>query len=321
LCAPGLRFAPWLGCVRVHRAAFLLVVLAAAACSGSSDNGDSSEASTLDELARTYGSPIAVTPGVSDLAPGRVRYTFLIIDKHGRAIERPSARVWIARERDAAPFVRTTARFVSAGVPEEEHHHGADEEPEVGTGVYVVNTRLDSPGTYWLLARPDTTRIQALATIPVKAQTQTPPIGAKAPASKTPTLADTPLRFLTTAVPPDRELLRYSVADSLRRHKPFVVTFATPAFCSSRVCGPVVEVVDHVRRSFAGRDVRFIHVEIYVRNNPKNGENRFVAKEWHLPTEPWTFLVGRDGRIKAKFEGVVSVGELRAAVRHTLLAG
>jgi glutathione peroxidase-family protein len=32
------------------------------------------------------------------------------------------------------------------------------------------------------------------------------------------------------------------------------------------------------------------------------------------------FLVGRDGRIKARFEGSVSVAELEAAVRATLLS-
>jgi hypothetical protein len=79
----------------------------------------------------------------------------------------------------------------------------------------------------------------------------------------------------------------------------------------------VVDIVDRVRRDFAGTNVRFMHVEIYTRNNPRNGVNRFV-KQWGLPSEPWTFLVGRDGRIKAKFEGVVSVGELRAAIRRTL---
>jgi hypothetical protein len=44
-------------------------------------------------------------------------------------------------------------------------------------------------------------------------------------------------------------------------------------------------------------------------------------RQWGLTTEPWTFLVGRDGLIKAEFEGPVSTGELAAAVRSRLLAG
>ena len=42
-------------------------------------------------------------------------------------------------------------------------------------------------------------------------------------------------------------------------------------------------------------------------------------KEWRLQSEPWVFLVGRDGRLKAKFEGSVSAGELVQAVRADLL--
>ena len=38
-------------------------------------------------------------------------------------------------------------------------------------------------------------------------------------------------------------------------------------------------------------------------------------QEWRLPTEPWVFVVGADGRIAAKFEGAVGVDELVAA-RH-----
>ncbi|MDQ2969166.1 MAG: hypothetical protein M3R37_12735, partial [Actinomycetota bacterium] len=43
----------------------------------------------------------------------------------------------------------------------------------------------------------------------------------------------------------------YAIAESLRAHVPFVVTFATPRYCSSRTCGPVVDVVDQIRRRFA----------------------------------------------------------------------
>jgi hypothetical protein len=78
-----------------------------------------------------------------------------------------------------------------------------------------------------------------------------------------------------------------------------------------------VDVVDAARRQFTHTPIRFIHVEVYKDNNPGLGYNRWF-KRWHLPSEPWTFLVGRDGRIKARFEGSVSVGELAAAVRHYL---
>ena len=41
-------------------------------------------------------------------------------------------------------------------------------------------------------------------------------------------------------------------------------------------------------------------------------------RQWGLTSEPWVFLVGRDGRIKAEFEGSVSLAELEAAIRARL---
>ena len=79
-----------------------------------------------------------------------------------------------------------------------------------------------------------------------------------------------------------------------------------------------MNIVDAVRRRVGDKDLRFIHVEIYKDNDPTQGLNRWV-REWNLPSEPWTFLVGRDGRIKAKFEGALSAAELEQAVRTTLL--
>jgi hypothetical protein len=79
-----------------------------------------------------------------------------------------------------------------------------------------------------------------------------------------------------------------------------------------------VDVVDRVRRDFRGSGVRFIHVEVYRDNDPARGVNRWM-REWRLPSEPWVFVVGRDGRIRAKFEGSVSLRELREAVRRHLV--
>ncbi len=38
-------------------------------------------------------------------------------------------------------------------------------------------------------------------------------------------------------------------------------------------------------------------------------------QQWHLTTEPWTFVVDRRGRVSARFQGALAVGELERAVR------
>ena len=188
------------------------------------------------------------------------------------------------------------------------------------TRVYAARLRLPEAGKYVLVAEPVGGRpIQGALDLEVAEEPKAPAVGAKAFPSRTPTIASTDgdLAALTTRTPPDVALLRDSVADSLADRAPFVLAFATPKFCESRTCGPVVDVVDHVRKRIGKSPVRFIHVEIYEDNQPPE-TNRWV-KEWKLPTEPWVFLVGRDGRIKARFEGSVSAAELEAAVRRLLV--
>lgn len=289
-------------------AALLLAVGLLAGC-GATSGGPSSQSSskTLRAVWDRPGENVTVVPGNQDFGPGLVRYSFLVVRRNGAAVYRPSAAVSVARALDEPPFERVTARLERVGL--------AGSAPGEVQALYVATLRLSEPGTYWLVAEPKDAPVQALGQLEVKARTESPALGARAPRSDTPTLGDAPIGKLTTRTPPDRDLLRWSVAESIAARKPFVVVFATPKFCESRACGPVVDVVDSVAKEFPG--VRFIHVEIYEDNDPQRGENRWV-RQWRLPSEPWTFLVGADGRIKAKFEGSMSVRELRAAVREQL---
>ena len=294
------------------RLAVALTLSVVAGCGGSSDAGSKPAAGTLEALWQAPGENVSLTAGSADFAPGRIRLSFLVVDGQGRVVSRPTARVWLARALEAKPFLETTARAEAIGVV------GSDEAD--ATEIFVTHFELAKPGTYWVVAEPvGGRRIQAVGNVVVAEKTEAPDLGDRAIASKTPTIASTggDVAALTTHKPPDRELLRVSIAQALAAKEPFVVTFATPQFCTTRTCGPVVDVVDTVRRRFDGRGVRFIHVEIFEDNDPSKGPNRWV-EEWNLPTEPFTFLVGRDGLVKDRFEGTFSVRELAAAVESNL---
>ena len=279
----------------------------AAGCGGSSSAQEEPDASTLEALWHAPGEDVAVVPGAADFGPGDVRYPFLVVDGQGRVVTRPTAKIWLARGLKSKPFAETTAKSESIGV--------GKTEPGEPTDIFVAHLKLPEAGTYWLLAEPVGGRkIQAVGTVVVKPETTAPAVGAKAIPSKSPTLADSTLEQLTTSNTPDKELYRSSVAAALAAKEPFVLAFATPKYCTSRTCGPVVDVVSDVRRKHEGDGIRFINVEIYKDNDPAKGENRWV-KEWKLPSEPWVFLVGSDGTIKTRFEGTVSVDELDAAVQ------
>ncbi len=299
--------------MRASLAVVALIVLGAG-CSSSSSRG-APEAGSLEALWRSSGQSVSLIPGTSDYSPGVVRLSFLVVDPRGRVVATPRARVWVARSLKARPFTTTTAQLEPIGVP------GVSTGADAKT-IYVAHVRVPAAGRYQVVARPvgSTERIAGVGDLIVRQRTASPMVASRAYPSDTPTLASTGGRTapLTTRVPPDRALLRTSVAAALASHQPFVVTFATPRYCESRICGPVVDVVDQVRKQYAHTPVRFIHVEIYEDNNPSKGPNRWV-QQWHLPGEPWTFLVGRDGRIKAKFQGSVSTHELGEAIRRLLL--
>jgi hypothetical protein len=293
--------------VRLAAVFCLAACFIAAGCGGSSSAQEEPDASTLEELWHAPGEDVAMVPGAADFGPGDVRYPFLVIDGEGRVVTRPTAKIWLARGLKSKPFAETTAKSERIGA--------GKNEPGEPTDVFVATLKLPDAGTYWLLAEPVGGRkIQAVGTVAVKPKTTAPDVGAKAIPSKTRTLDNATLDQLTTANTPDPELYRSSVAAALAAKAPFVLAFATPKYCTSRLCGPVVDVVSDVRRRHEGEGTRFIHVEIYEGNDPTKGENRWV-KQWNLPSEPWVFLVGSDGTIKTRFEGTVSVDELDAAVK------
>ena len=150
-------------------------------------------------------------------------------------------------------------------------------------------------------------------------------VGQPAPSVETKTLVDVggDVRLISTDTKPDPALYATSVADALARHEPFVLAFATPAFCQSRVCGPTLDIVKKVKAMEPG--VTFINVEPYqlVEKDGSlqpvldaNGQLTPVpaVDAYGLLVEPWIFVVDREGIVRASFEAVVSAAELKAAV-------
>jgi hypothetical protein len=142
-----------------------------------------------------------------------------------------------------------------------------------------------------------------------------PDVGEPAPRVHTPTPADVggDLSKIDTRIPPDD--MHEDLADVLGR-EPVVLLFATPQFCQSRVCGPVVDEAEQVKQKFAGK-VAFIHMEIYKANNPSLGA-RPQVRAFRLESEPWLFVIDRRGIIRTRIEGAWSIPELERAVREVL---
>jgi hypothetical protein len=303
-------------------------LLVTAGCGGSGEDSAAAQIETVSQT-RTVGSTApagsilsllnedpaedsALVMGSADFAVGDNRVTFLLVRGTGEVVAAKRGRVLVARGGlDAVPTIEATAENLPVGVTESQ---GQELESQ---SVWVTHLDLDEPGQYSLLVAPEGGGIQGVAQLEVAQKSKAPAVGSKAIPSDNPTVDNEFPDRITTSRPADVELLRSSIADAMSSRVPFVVTFATPQFCASRVCGPVVDVVDDVRTRFPNSEIRFIHVEIYENNEPSQGFNQWV-KEWALPTEPWTFVVDGSGTIRDRFEGLLTVEELERSVRDNL---
>lgn len=182
--------------------------------------------------------------------------------------------------------------------------------------VYASEIRLSRPGEWRMVAavREDgKVTATRLPSVDVREDDPIPGPGDPAPRVHTPTVADVEsVAEIDTRVP-HSTLHEHDLAEVLGS-KPVVLVFATPALCQSRVCGPVVDVTEQVKHDH-GDEVAFIYSEIYEGNDP-NGALREPVRAFNLPTEPWLFVIDRDGKVETRIEGAFSVAELEVAVER-----
>jgi hypothetical protein len=151
-----------------------------------------------------------------------------------------------------------------------------------------------------------------------------PRVGDAAPSVKTLTLADVggDIRKISSDPNPEPSFYETSLDAALAAKEPLLLAFATPAFCESGQCGPTLNVVKAVVKT---TPIRVVAVEPYQltykdgRLQPVLQDGNFVPVEaataFGIPTEPWLFIVGADGRIASAFEAVVGEQELADAIR------
>jgi hypothetical protein len=257
-----------------------------------------------------------LSPSVSVLDPGRNRFAFALYDTARKHITGAQVALYTARRDGKGAHGPYPARLESLAVKPQFASRTSSRDPDAAKTVYVADLPFRDRGqrAVWALVRLDGRMLRTNShSIDIGSRDAVPRVGEQAIRVNTLTAADVgnDLRRITTRVPPARELLQDDFADVLGR-RPVVITFATPQLCQSRVCGPVVDIVEQVR-STAPKDVAFIQQEIYKDNEVSKGVRPQVAR-WHLPTEPWTFVIDRGGRISARLEGAFSVGELQRAV-------
>ncbi|MFQ5813960.1 MAG: TlpA family protein disulfide reductase [Anaerolineae bacterium] len=146
--------------------------------------------------------------------------------------------------------------------------------------------------------------------------------GDKAPAVDTPTAADVnkDLRRLTSASEANPAFYELRLAEAIASGKPTALLFATPAFCQTRFCGPAYEITSALQKRY-GDAVNFVHVEVFTGLPDPSVNNWEVAPAmtaFGLSTEPWLFLIDRDGTIVYRVAGVFTAAEVERQIQALL---
>lgn len=184
-------------------------------------------------------------------------------------------------------------------------------------GLYVLQLEFPEPGLYQLTINVGDGEvgpigIQALADPVVVSK------GEVAPLSATRTSADHDIAEISSDPEPDPDFYTQSVADAIASG-PTVIVFATPRWCRSAACGPLLSQVKELAPAFP--QLNFVHVEVYENVQAASFDELILVpaiEEWGLPTEPWVFVVNGDGIVTAALEGAASGEELVASFNAVL---
>jgi hypothetical protein len=280
--------------------------------------------------------PESAAPGttINDVI-SRVQGTagrFQVIQAVGEILARPDARVTFALV-DAQGTNRYTGGSIQvyAGpdpdqpargpIPAVYHGEGLGEK-----GVYVARINIDKPGAWLVLAvgKPAeaTGNLYGGASYMVVDRITSPAQGAKAVSVPTPTVDDhrgvepycTRTDAANKAAPCSMHRLSLDVA--LANGKPTVFNIGTPRFCTSRTCGPVIDVIQTVADEYRDR-VNFVHAEVYPddRDAPAMQKLAPAPAAWALTEEPVTYWIRPDNTIVERFVGPADVSEVREVTK------
>jgi hypothetical protein len=276
---------------------------------------------TLQALANEIGGGSEMALASSVLVAGREnRLAFGVIDREAGFLYGPTA-IYLARTPESparGPFL-APADVLLTDVPFRSQQAATEQDPFAA----IYSTRLppQRAGEYSVMAvsLEDGEPVAAPGQIRVvsPAQDRIPGVGERAPRVETDTVASArgDLASIDTRLPPSPDLHRNSLTEVLGK-KPVALLFATPQLCASRVCGPVVDEALQLKARYGDR-IEFIHQEVYVDNDPSKGV-RAPLQAFNLTTEPWLFVIGRDGRITARLEGSFGLDAFERALKTAL---
>jgi hypothetical protein len=282
----------------------------------------------LGKMADSHSENLILTPETQVFYPGENRYAFGVDERDGGPVSDAEVALYYARVPTPDPGTKPKPGAKGAFG---EAQAKALEEPAIGPFPARIESLATKPAfvSETTAADPDSARVVYSAEVDFPEDGEwrlialikegeelsatllpgahvgefesVPRAGDPAPSIHTPTAQEVggDLSKITTRVPPDTQN-KVDYADALGK-EPILLLFATPQFCQSRVCGPVVDVAEQAQQEY-GDKAAFIHMEIFNDNDP--GKHvRPQVRAFRLPSEPWLFAINRDGVVASAVEG------------------
>lgn len=184
------------------------------------------------------------------------------------------------------------------------------------TPYYPLEFTFDAAGEY----RADLPEYPEVGHVPflvLEAGTVTiPQVGDQLPVVPTPTFDDAKgiADICTRAI--DCPFHEIDLVDAAPDDKPTVLLIATPGFCQTDICGPVVDLL--MDEAADRDDLNVIHAEVYV--DPADFQTGGfpdlapIVAEIGLPFEPALFVADADNRIVARLDTTFDRSELLDAL-------
>ena len=193
-------------------------------------------------------------------------------------------------------------------------------------GLYTTNLSFNHPGRWGIkieVPDDDGSDREVELFFEVSAAASAPVVGSRAVQSNSKTIDDVVnIEELTTGSLQDPELYQTTIAEAVTSGLPSVLVMASPTFCTNAVCGPQVEVLQELKNKYKGQ-ANFIHVDFYdnpieIQGDLTQARLSPTVVEWRLPSTEWSFVVGRDGVVSARFEAFATFEELEEALQQVL---
>jgi hypothetical protein len=274
---------------------------------------------SLEQLANTLRAGPSLAMASSVFTTGANRMAFGVIGQDGQPVYGPTA-IYVAptpAKPARGPFLAPADVLLTQARYRSKQAATADD-PFVA--VYGAQIPFARRGKYSVLAatKQGSGIVGATGSVTVssRAADPIPAVGHKPPRVHTDTLksAKGDVSKIDTRDPPS-DMHKVDFYDVLGK-KPVALLFATPQLCQSRVCGPVTDIALQMEAKYGDR-MDFIHQEVYVDNDPNKGLRR-PLNDFALRTEPWLFVVNKQGVITSRLEGSIGVRQFEDAVKSGL---